>query len=75
LFENRVLKKVFLPRRVEVKGGWRELHNKEVHNLCFSQSLIRMIKSKTIMGKEWAGRGTHIGGKARRKDSIRKTKT
>jgi hypothetical protein len=34
VFENRVLKRIFRPKRDEVRGGWRKLHNEELHNLC-----------------------------------------
>jgi hypothetical protein len=46
VFENRVLRRTFGPKRDEVAGNWRKLHNEELHNL-FS-SLIRMIKSRKI---------------------------
>jgi hypothetical protein len=46
VFENRVLRRIFGPKRDEVIGGWRKLHNEELHN-----SIIRMIKS----GIRWAG--------------------
>jgi hypothetical protein len=65
VFENRVLKKIFGPKRNEVIGRWRKLHNEELHNLSCLPSIIRMIKSR-MMG--WAGhvarmgsRGMHIG--------------
>jgi hypothetical protein len=45
LYENRVLRRVFGPKRDEVTGGWRKLHNEELHNLYSSPSVIRMIKS------------------------------
>jgi hypothetical protein len=45
VFENRVLRGIFGPKRDEVTGGWRKLHNEELHNLCSSPSIIRMIKS------------------------------
>jgi hypothetical protein len=48
VFENRVLRGIFGPKRDEVTGGWRELQNKELHNLYSSPSIIRMIKSRTI---------------------------
>jgi hypothetical protein len=48
VFENRVLKKIFGPKRVEVTGGCAKLHNKELHNLYSSPSTIRMIKSRRI---------------------------
>jgi hypothetical protein len=46
VFENRVLRRMFGSKRDEVIGGWRKLHNEELHNLYFSTSLIRMIKSR-----------------------------
>jgi hypothetical protein len=46
VFENRVLRRIFGPKRDEVTGGWRKLHNEEVHNLYSSSSVIRMIKSR-----------------------------
>jgi hypothetical protein len=48
VFENRVLTRIFGPKRDEVTGGWRELHNEELHNLCFSPSIIRLIKSRRM---------------------------
>jgi hypothetical protein len=47
-FENRVLRRVFGPRRDEVTGGWRELHNEELRELCSSPSIIRIIKSRRM---------------------------
>jgi hypothetical protein len=41
---NRVLKRIFEPKREKVAGGWRRLDNEELHNLCASQN-IKMIKS------------------------------
>jgi hypothetical protein len=46
VFENRVLRKIFVRKRDEVRGGWRKLHNEELHNLYSSPSIIRMIKSR-----------------------------
>jgi hypothetical protein len=43
--ENRVLRKIFGLKREEVTGGWRKLHNKELHNSYSMKSIIRMIKS------------------------------
>jgi hypothetical protein len=64
VFENRVLRRIFGPKRDEVTGGWRKLHNEELYNLYSSSSIIRMIKSRRI---RWAGhvaqtkrRGMHI---------------
>jgi hypothetical protein len=44
VFGNRVLRRIFGPKRDEVTGGWRKLHNEELHNLYSSPSIIRMIK-------------------------------
>jgi hypothetical protein len=44
VFENRMLRKIFGPKRDEVKGEWRKLHNKELHDLYSSPSIIRIIK-------------------------------
>jgi hypothetical protein len=41
VFENRVLRRIFGPKRDEVTGGWRKLHNEEPHNLYSSPSIIR----------------------------------
>jgi hypothetical protein len=46
VFENRVLKRIFGPKRDEVTGEWREVHNEELHYLYSSPSIIRMIKIK-----------------------------
>jgi hypothetical protein len=48
--ENRVLRRIFGPKREEVSGGCRKLHNEDLHNLYFSHSIIIMIKSKR---KRW----------------------
>jgi hypothetical protein len=45
VFENRVLRRIFGAKRDEVTGGWRKLHNEELHNLYSSPSIIRMINS------------------------------
>jgi hypothetical protein len=39
-----VLRRIFVPKREEVVGGWRRLHNKELHNLYTSPNIIRVIK-------------------------------
>jgi hypothetical protein len=48
LFENRVLRIIFGPKRDEVTGGWRKLHNEELHNLYSSPNIIRMINSRRM---------------------------
>jgi hypothetical protein len=54
------VRRIFGPKRDEVTGGWRKLHNEELHNLYCSPSIIRMIKS---MRKEWAGHVAQMGAK------------
>jgi hypothetical protein len=46
VYENRVLRRIFGLKREEVAGGWRRLHNEELHNLYASQNIIRVIKSR-----------------------------
>jgi hypothetical protein len=58
MFENRVLRRIFGPKRDEVIGGWRKLCNEKLHNLCFSQSIIRMIKSRRM---RWTGHVARMG--------------
>jgi hypothetical protein len=48
VFENRVLRRIFGPKRDEVTGGLRRLHNEGLHNLYSSPNIIGMIKSGTI---------------------------
>jgi hypothetical protein len=45
-FENRVLRRTFGPKRDEVKGGWRKLHNKELHNSYCSPSIFKKDQVK-----------------------------
>jgi hypothetical protein len=60
LFENRMLRRIFGPKTDGVTGGWRKLHNEELHNLYYLPSIIRIIKS-TRMG--WAGHVARMGAK------------
>jgi hypothetical protein len=46
VFENRVLRRMFGPKRDEVTGEWRKLHNEELHNLYSSPDIIRQVKSR-----------------------------
>jgi hypothetical protein len=48
VFENRVLRRIFGPKRDEVTGEWRKLHNEELHNLHSSPDIIRQIKIKEM---------------------------
>jgi hypothetical protein len=47
VFENRVLRKIFGPKREE-DGSWRKLHNDEFHDLYSSPNIVRVIKSRTM---------------------------
>jgi hypothetical protein len=78
VFENRVLRRIFGPKRDEVTGEWRKLHNEDLHILYSSPNIIRQIKSRRV---RWVGHVARIGeecvqgfyGKTRRKDTTRKT--
>jgi hypothetical protein len=52
VFENRVLRRIFGPKREEVAGGWRRLHNEELHNLYASPNIISVMKSRRIRWTE-----------------------
>jgi hypothetical protein len=58
VFENRVLRKIFEPRRDEVTRGWRKLRHEELYSLYYSPDIIRMIKSRTM---RWVGNVERIG--------------
>jgi hypothetical protein len=57
---NRVLRRIFGPKRDEVTGGWRKLRNEELHNLYSSPSMIRMMKARRI---KLAGHVVRMGEK------------
>jgi hypothetical protein len=59
VFENRVLRRIFGPKRDEVTGEWKKLHNEELRDLYSLPSIIRIIKSRR-MRWEWGKRGTRI---------------
>jgi hypothetical protein len=59
IFKKR-MRRIFGPKRDEVTGGWRKLHNEELHSLYSSPSIIRMIKSRRI---RWAGHEARMGEK------------
>jgi hypothetical protein len=59
-FENRVLRRIFEPKRDEVTGGWQKLHNEELHSLYCSPGIIRMIMSRRM---RWAGNVARKGEK------------
>ena len=58
VFENMVLRRVFGPRRDEVKGEWRRLHNEELNGLYSSPNIVRVIKSRRM---RWTGHVAHMG--------------
>jgi hypothetical protein len=60
VFENSLLRKVFGPKRDEVTGEWRKLHNEELRDLYSSLSIIRIIKLRRM---RWAGRVARMGEK------------
>jgi hypothetical protein len=63
VFENRVLRIIFEPKRDEMTGEWRKLHNEELHDLHSSPSIIRIIKARRI---RWAGHVARMGGEKER---------
>jgi hypothetical protein len=58
VFENRVLRRIFGPKRDELTGGWRKLHNEELHRLFSSLSIVRVIKSRRM---RWAWHVARMG--------------
>jgi hypothetical protein len=57
VFEKSVLRKIFGPKREE-DGSWKKLHNDELHSLCSSPSIVRVIKSRKL---RWAGHVARMG--------------
>jgi len=58
VFENIALRRIFGPRRDEVTGEWRRLHNEELNDLYFSLNIVRVIKLKRM---RWAGHVARMG--------------
>jgi hypothetical protein len=58
VFENRVLRRIFGPKRDEVTGEWRNLHNEELHNLYSSPNIIKQIRSRMM---RWVGHVARMG--------------
>jgi hypothetical protein len=82
MFENRMLREIFGPKRDEGTGDWRKLHTDELHNLYFMADIIRMIKSRSMtqIGHvacigEKRNTQTVFDGKTRRKETTTKTQT
>jgi hypothetical protein len=74
VFENRVLRRIFGPKRDEVTGEWRKLHNEELNKLYASPDIIRQAKANEVSGACGThGRGEKsvqgFGGKARGKET------
>jgi hypothetical protein len=60
VFQNRVLRRIFGPKRDEATGEWRRLHNEELNDLYSSQNIIRVMKSRRM---RWAGHVARMGEK------------
>jgi hypothetical protein len=60
MFENRVLRRIFGPKRGEVTGEWRKLHNEELNDLHSSLNIIWVIKLKIM---RWAGHVARMGAR------------
>ena len=58
MFKNMVLRRKFGPKRDEVTGEWRKLHNEELNNQCCSLNIVRVIKSRRM---KWAGNVAGMG--------------
>jgi len=58
VFENRVLRRIFGPKRDEVTREWRKLHNEELNDLYSSPNIIQVIKLRRM---RWAGHVAYIG--------------
>jgi hypothetical protein len=58
VFENRVLRRIFGPKRDEVTGEWRKLYDEELHGIYCSSNMVRVIKSRTM---RWAGHVARMG--------------
>jgi len=55
IFENRVLRRIFGPKRDEVTGDWRKLHNEELNDLYCSPNIVRVVKYLGLRGKDNGG--------------------
>jgi hypothetical protein len=61
VFENRVLRRIFGPKRGEVTGEWRKIHSEELNDLYSSPNFVRVIKSRRM---RWAGHVEREWGRA-----------
>jgi len=62
VFENRVVRRIFGPKRDEVTGEWRKLYNEELNGLYCSPNIVLVIKSRIM---RWAGHTAVCGGERR----------
>ena len=62
VFENKVLRKIYGPKRDEMTGEWRRLHNEELHGLYDSPDVVKIMKSRRL---RWAGHVARMGEKRR----------
>jgi len=60
VFENRVLRRIFEPKRDEVIGEWRKLHYEELYDLYCSANIVLVIKLRRM---RWVGHVAHTGGR------------
>jgi hypothetical protein len=58
MFENTILREIFGPKRKEVPGDWRRLHNDGLHNLYASPNIIRVVKCRRM---RWVGNVARMG--------------
>jgi hypothetical protein len=58
VFENRVLRRVFGPKRDKVTGEWRKLHNEELNELYYLPNIVRVVKSRRM---RWTGHVARMG--------------
>jgi hypothetical protein len=82
VLENRVLWRIFVPKKNVGVGGWRKLHNDELHKFYPSPNRMRMTKREEdemsrARSMQWEEKESvqYLGGKARRKETTRKTET
>jgi hypothetical protein len=69
LFENRVLRSIFGPKREEVAGGWRRLHNENIHDLYAAPNIVSVIESRRI-NKMGGACSTHGKDEIKSHDSL-----
>jgi hypothetical protein len=71
VFQNRVLRRIFGPKRGEVVGGWRRLHSEENSDLYASPNIIRTIKSRRMI---WVVQVSHMKNKIRMKRTLQRAR-